>query len=940
MSTTPNYDLYKPAVNETGWGDLVDANCDIIDTQLKVNADAVVAEAATRASAVTTEATTRSAADIILLADISAEASTRAYADTTLQTSITTEATTRAAADSTEAVARAAADALLAPLASPALTGVPVAPTASALTSTTQISTTAYADAAVAVEKTRALTAEATKANTSSLATVATTGNYTDLLGTPVLAATIAASAHKVLTAYDATTGSFTQAQLGEADITGLVSDLALLAPLASPALTGNPTVPTQSALTNSTRAASTAYADAAVGVENTRALAAEALKANTSSLATVATTGSYTDLTDKPQLAVTNTGGTHNFLTAYDSTTGLFTKAQPAFTDVSGSATLAQLPTGYTWDKLGNAAGALTLANGDNNTTVNQTSATTWTWANTAATVYAPPARGTGATNVNFSNASSTLVNVNVGDCVIVTVWSTTVSVAGGVTDNGTGGSNTYVQIGSTVSGNGFSSMWSCLSAVHVATTITANFTAGQVGAITYTGVSAIGTNSSATGTSTAPTTTLTPSGASSSIILGVITCGTGVTQFPTTATSIAAQDNFTIKEQFWYIAQGAGSATISATLGVSSQWNAMAVELKAVTSATVSQASPILSLVSTYWNGAASAADTWTIQNVLSAVPNGASTLTFTHAGSTGTASVKILGGLSQVNSTVATVSSVNASPVQTYSANYWATGAVSAPDTWTMSSSLIAGLNGASRLNIVHTGSTGQASVVFPNGASASPSIVFASSLTTGFFSGANSIAAVCGAVNTFVLASNIVRYVSTAIAGFSSGDPGAAGTDTALFRSAAGVLGICGSSAATPADLISPSANGASWRHGQNSELLTLSTVALTTDTVGNLLPAGAIIDAVVCRVTTALTTTTNWAVGDANQAARFSSANATLTLGTTSVGLNQADPTVASSNLGPVQAAAAKVRITCTGSNPGAGVIRITVFYRQFVAPTS
>lgn len=54
----------------------------------------------------------------------------------------------------------------------------------------------------------------------------------------------------------------------------------ALLAPKASPALTGTPTVPTASALTNTTQAASTAYADSAVGVEKTRALAAEALLA------------------------------------------------------------------------------------------------------------------------------------------------------------------------------------------------------------------------------------------------------------------------------------------------------------------------------------------------------------------------------------------------------------------------------------------------------------------------------------------------------------------------------------------------------------------------------------------------------------------------------------------------------------------------------------
>ena len=129
----------------------------------------------------------------------------------------------------------------------------------------------------------------------------------------------------------------------------------------------------------------------------------------------------------------------------------------------------------------------------------------------------------------------------------------------------------------------------------------------------------------------------------------------------------------------------------------------------------------------------------------------------------------------------------------------------------------------------------------------------------------------------------------------------------------------------------------SPNGAQWVQGQASELLTLSTVGLTTDTSANLLPANAIIEAVVCRVTTTITTTTNWAVGDATISSRFSSANGTLTAGTTSVGLNQADQTGTS---GPKQVSAAKVRITCTGSNPGAGVIRITVFYRSFVAPTS
>jgi len=54
----------------------------------------------------------------------------------------------------------------------------------------------------------------------------------------------------------------------------------ALLAPLTSPGLTGSPTAPTQTPLTNSTAIATTKYTDLAVAVETTRALAAEALLA------------------------------------------------------------------------------------------------------------------------------------------------------------------------------------------------------------------------------------------------------------------------------------------------------------------------------------------------------------------------------------------------------------------------------------------------------------------------------------------------------------------------------------------------------------------------------------------------------------------------------------------------------------------------------------
>jgi hypothetical protein len=116
--------------------------------------------------------------------------------------------------------------ALKAPLASPALTGTPTAPTAALGDDSTTIATTAYVENAI-----------------------------DNMVATDIPA-------------------------IAESGVTGLVSDLALKAPLASPALTGTPTAPTPAALDNSTKLATTAYDDAAVAVEKTRALAAEALLA------------------------------------------------------------------------------------------------------------------------------------------------------------------------------------------------------------------------------------------------------------------------------------------------------------------------------------------------------------------------------------------------------------------------------------------------------------------------------------------------------------------------------------------------------------------------------------------------------------------------------------------------------------------------------------
>lgn len=104
--------------------------------------------------------------------------------------------------------------------------------------------------------------------------------NGTSMVG-PAAAMTVEIAARIAADAAEATA----RANGDTAETTRATAAEALLAPLASPALTGNPTVPTQAANTNNTRAASTAYADAAVSVEKTRAQAAEALLATITAL-------------------------------------------------------------------------------------------------------------------------------------------------------------------------------------------------------------------------------------------------------------------------------------------------------------------------------------------------------------------------------------------------------------------------------------------------------------------------------------------------------------------------------------------------------------------------------------------------------------------------------------------------------------------------------
>jgi len=128
------------------------------------------------------------------------------------------------------------------------------------------------------------------------------------------------------------------------------------------------------------------------------------------------------------------------------------------------------------------------------------------------------------------------------------------------------------------------------------------------------------------------------------------------------------------------------------------------------------------------------------------------------------------------------------------------------------------------------------------------------------------------------------------------------------------------------------------NGAIVTFGWVTELLTINTGGTTTDTVIDL-PANSIIESVVGRVTTALTVATSFDVGDPTTTSRFATGIA-VALNTTFVGLNHWKGSVSTDAAGPTQGSTAKVRITANGGTPGAGVVRLTVFYRTLTPPTS
>ena len=128
-------------------------------------------------------------------------------------------------------------------------------------------------------------------------------------------------------------------------------------------------------------------------------------------------------------------------------------------------------------------------------------------------------------------------------------------------------------------------------------------------------------------------------------------------------------------------------------------------------------------------------------------------------------------------------------------------------------------------------------------------------------------------------------------------------------------------------------------GGKWVRGFVTELVTIAAAATTDTTIQ--LPANSVIEAVTGRVTVVIPTATGFNVGDATTAARFKT-GVGVAANTTFIGIDHWSGAVATLAAGPSQATAAAVRLTMTGGTPAAntGRVRITIYYRTFVAPTS
>lgn len=146
------------------------------------------------------------------------------------------------------------------------------------------------------------------------------------------LPANTTATANQFFTAFNSTTGAFTKAQPAFTDVTGTATAAQIPVALSSTTSVNGTTIPSAATLATTSSNVATATALAANGANCSAGNAGAGVDASGAAEGCAA-------------LPANTTSTATQFFSAYNSTTGAFTKAQPAFTDISGTATAAQIP-------------------------------------------------------------------------------------------------------------------------------------------------------------------------------------------------------------------------------------------------------------------------------------------------------------------------------------------------------------------------------------------------------------------------------------------------------------------------------------------------------------------------------------------------------------------------------------------------------------------
>lgn len=336
----------------------------------------------------------------------------------------------------------------------------------------------------------------------------------------------------------------------------------------------------------------------------------------------------------------------------------------------------------GVAWNALSNASASLTLNNTTFSTTFNQTSTAPWTWANiTAATGGSAPALVASASTSGNPGGTTGAINTT-GATLLVAYLG---GFGGSPTISDSAG-NTWHYLASNTSSGSSGQGNSCIAYAYGITTNAAHtfttaggFSQGIVYAFSGTlTTAAVYDSSNGTGALNSPASPLQP-GSVTPTSLDIVITGLASDAGSQLLTVSSINDGFTQLQNFnsvggqvaayLFNVNSAINPTWTFTVGGSGAYITSAIAC--FKAAAANYTSPSWTLGGTYWTGSSSAADTWTIQDVIGLGNNPTSTLSISHSGTSGASlvlvpSISISGTLTDGTGAVGTSGQVLSSTV----------------------------------------------------------------------------------------------------------------------------------------------------------------------------------------------------------------------------------------------------------------------------------